>query len=118
MKVGGEGGRRILDVDGKGAWVGVGGLENWTIFMDVMCNIPNSVFHLAKYPFKRPKMSQKQRIPSMAITELQPSAYIQGMSLVIDNSSGDVEMPFSAELASSQINEPGAITIPIQVTFF
>ena len=54
----------------------------------------------------------------MAITELQPSAYIQGMSLVIDNSSGDVEMPFSAELASSQINEPGAITIPIQVTFF
>ena len=78
----------------------------------------NFIFHLAKYPFKRPKMSQKQRIPSMAITELQPSAYIQGMSLVIDNSSGDVEMPFSAELASSQINEPGAITIPIQVTFF
>ena len=30
-----QGGKKILDVDGQGG--GVGGLENWTILMDVTC---------------------------------------------------------------------------------
>ena len=33
MDVQGQGGERILDVDGRG---GVGGFENWIIFMDVI----------------------------------------------------------------------------------
>ena len=33
LAVQGQGCRRILDVDGQG----VEGLENWTIFMDVIC---------------------------------------------------------------------------------
>ena len=32
LDVHGQGGGRILDIDGQG----VGGLENWTIFMDVI----------------------------------------------------------------------------------
>ena len=34
LDVQGQGGGRILDIDGQG---GVGGLENWTILMDVIC---------------------------------------------------------------------------------
>ena len=34
LEVQGQGDGRILDFDGQG---GVGGLENWTIFMDVIC---------------------------------------------------------------------------------
>ena len=33
LDVQGQRGRRILDVDGQGGW---GGLENWTILMDVI----------------------------------------------------------------------------------
>ena len=33
----GEGGQRILEVDGQG---GLGGIENWTVFMDVICASP------------------------------------------------------------------------------
>ena len=34
LDVQGQEGGRILNVDGKGGWAG---LENWTIFMDVIC---------------------------------------------------------------------------------
>ena len=34
MDVQAQGSERILKVDGQGGW---GGLENWIIFMDVIC---------------------------------------------------------------------------------
>ena len=44
LNVEGQGGERILDVDGQG---GVGGLENWTNFMDIICVLSLSFFFLS-----------------------------------------------------------------------
>jgi len=71
-------------------------------------------------PLKRPKISQRHRIVSSS-TNVQTN-YLQGMSLVINNSTATgIDTNFGDELAAAQqLTEsseiPGAIAIPIQVT--
>lgn len=70
-------------------------------------------------PLKRPKISQRHRIVSSS-TNVQTN-YLQGMSLVINNSTATgIDTNFGDELAAAQqLTEsseiPGAIAIPIQV---
>ena len=68
-------------------------------------------------PVKRQKLSQPTHISSS-----NNSGYLQGMSLVINNSSGNDNNQFTAELSTQHITEsseiPGAIAIPIQVIIY
>ena len=61
---------------------------------------------------KRQKLSQTSNTPSS-------NGYLQGMSLVINNTSGSNQ--FTAELSAQHLSEsseiPGAIAIPIQVRY-
>ena len=48
LDVQGQGGGRILDVARQG--VVLGGLENWTIFIDVICILSLTLTHIPLFP--------------------------------------------------------------------
>ena len=65
---------------------------------------------------KRPKITPSSRLTP--VSSSTTTGYLQGMSLVINNSSSG-EPSFTAEISSRHLSEsndiPGAIAIPIQV---
>lgn len=66
---------------------------------------------------KRPRITQSPRLPP--VSSASATGYLQGMSLVINNTSS-TDSQFTAELSAQHLPEsseiPGAIAIPIQVT--